>query len=359
VQSRVIDADVAEICLYDRGSDSLVPVASTSESPVFEAGRIAVGNLLWVTYEGSPRRIDDHATADGQLPHSGCQIHSALLFPLGEHGVIVIGDSQRAAFDGMDFQFAQLLAALVEITLDRAQRQQSLESVQQLTRETLRTDTPREMVELVLERLPETLNFPITGFWQYNRARNRLEPIAITDTAADLFDEPPTFGPSSSIAWEAFMSGETKFISDVGDRTDAYNEESPIRSEVIAPIGEYGVLMAGSVRSHTVTEIDRSIATTLASTLETSLQLINSRQELDLLDQVLGRVLRHNIRNKLNVMKGYARVLIEETDDQEVHYKLRSALQILEASKVEVATVKEAVADHPELEDRLSDLGYL
>ena len=312
----IIDADVAEICLYDRGSDSLVPAASTSETPVFEAGRVAIGNLLWVTYEGTPRRVDDLTTADGQLPHSGCQIQSALLFPLGEHGVITIGDSQQAAFDGMDYQFAQLLAALVEITLDRAQRQQSLESVQELTQETLRTDTPREMVELVLERLPDALNLPITGFWQYNRARNRLEPLAMTDTAAELFEHPPTFGPGSSIAWEAFTSGETKFISDVGDRTDAYNEESPIRSEVIAPIGEYGVLMAGSVRSHTVTEIDRSIATTLASTLETSLQLINNRQELDLLDQVLGRVLRHNIRNELNVMKGYARVLIEEADDE-------------------------------------------
>lgn len=51
--------------------------------------------------------------------------------------------------------------------------------------------------------------------------------------------------------------------------------------------------------------------------------------------------------------------VIEETDDAEVHYKLRSALQILEASKEEVSTLKEAAADHPELEDRLSDLGYL
>ncbi|ERH01588.1 MAG: histidine kinase-, DNA gyrase B-, and HSP90-like ATPase [Halonotius sp. J07HN6] len=316
----IIDADVAEVCLYDRGEDSLVPAASTSDAPVFEAGRVAVGNLLWVTYEGASRRIDHLETADGLLPHSGRQIQSALLFPLGEHGVIAIADSQQDAFDETDFQFAQLLAALVEITLDRAQRQQSLESVQELTQETLTTETPEEMIEPVLERLPDALNLPITGFWQYNRARNQLEPLAMTEAASELIEIPPTFGPGSSIAWEAFTSGETKIISDVGDRDDAYNEESPIRSEVIAPIGEYGVLMAGSVRSHTVTEIDRNIASTLGSTLDTSLQLINNRQELDLLDQVLGRVLRHNIRNELNVMKGYARVLIEETDDEHTQF---------------------------------------
>jgi signal transduction histidine kinase/PAS domain-containing protein len=316
----IIDADVAEVCLYDRGEDSLIPTASTDDTPVFESGRVAVGNLLWVAYEGASRRIDDLESADGLLPHSGRQIRSALLFPLGEHGVIAIADSQQAAFDEMDFQFAQLLAALVEITLDRAQRQQSLESVQELTQETLTTETPEEMVEPVLDRLPDALNLPITGFWQYNRARNQLEPFAMTETASELIDEHPTFGPGSSIAWEAFKTGETRIISDVGDRDDAYNEESPIRSEVIAPIGEYGVLMAGSVRSNTVTEIDRNIASTLGSTLDTSLQLINNRQELDLLDQVLGRVLRHNIRNELNVMKGYARVLIEETDDEHTKF---------------------------------------
>jgi len=310
----IIDADVAEICLYDRGEDSLSPAASTSDSPVFEASRIAVGNLLWVAYEGASRRIDDIEAVEGVLPHSGREIRSALLFPLGEHGVIAIGDGQQAAFDETDVQFAQLLAALVEITLDRAQRQQSLEAVQELTQEALTAETPEEMVEPVLDRLPEALNLPITGLWQYNRVRNQLEPLAMTEPATELIDTPPTFQPGDSIAWQAFEAGETKVVSDIGDRDDAYNEDSLIRSEVIAPLGEFGLLMAGSVRPQTVTEIDRNIADTLASNLETSLELIDSRQELELLDQVLGRVLRHNIRNELNIMKGYARVLIEETD---------------------------------------------
>ena len=63
--------------------------------------------------------------------------------------------------------------------------------------------------------------------------------------------------------------------------------------------------------------------------------------------------------NPLETVQTLLESVIEETDDAEVHYKLRSALQILEASKEEVSTLKEAVADHPELEDRLSDLGYL
>lgn len=63
--------------------------------------------------------------------------------------------------------------------------------------------------------------------------------------------------------------------------------------------------------------------------------------------------------NPLTTVQTLLESVIEETDDQEVHYKLRSALQILEASKEEVSTLKEAVAEHPELEDRLNDLGYL
>jgi len=314
----IIDADAAEIHLYDRGADSLLPAATTRAEAVVgvDAETPATDTLLWATYNGEPRRIDSLSAADGALPHCGLAIESVLLLPLGDHGVLVIADERRAVFGDTDFQFAKLLAALVEIALDRARRQQSLEAVQDLTREALTTETPAEMVEPVLERLPDALNLPLTGIWEYNAGRNRLEPLGMTDRAADLLDAPPTFYPGDSIAWEAFEAGETRIVADIGNRPDAYNEDSTIRSEVIAPLGEFGLLMAGSVRPQNLTEIDRNIVDALASNLETSMELIDSRQELELLDQVLGRVLRHNIRNDLSVIRGYAKVLEDQADGE-------------------------------------------
>ncbi|TQQ83613.1 hypothetical protein EGH24_02135 [Halonotius terrestris] len=313
----IIDADLAEIHLYDRGSDSLQPAATTHQTPVVGRGEALIDDtLLWATYTGEARCLDNLSAADGDLPHTGLAIESVMLLPLGDHGVLVIGDERRAAFDETDFQAAKLLAALVEVALGRARRQQSLETIQELTQEVLTTESPEAMVEPVLDRLPDALDLPLTGIWQYDAGRDRLEPLGMTDPATDLFDAPPTFYPGDSIAWDAFEDGETQIIPDIGDHPNPYNEDSQIRSEVIAPLGEFGLLMAGSVRPQDLTELDRNIADTLASNLETSMELINSRQELDLLDQLLGRVLRHNIRNDLSVITGYAKVLEDQADGE-------------------------------------------
>ncbi|MFB6196013.1 MAG: hypothetical protein ABEI80_07555 [Haloplanus sp.] len=51
--------------------------------------------------------------------------------------------------------------------------------------------------------------------------------------------------------------------------------------------------------------------------------------------------------------------LIEETDDSEVHYKLRTALQLLAVHEEEINRLEEAADSDADLETRLRDLGYL
>jgi len=50
---------------------------------------------------------------------------------------------------------------------------------------------------------------------------------------------------------------------------------------------------------------------------------------------------------------------LEHTDDDEVHYKLRTALQLLEVHQRDVDRLQEAATDDAELRGRLQDLGYL
>jgi hypothetical protein len=51
--------------------------------------------------------------------------------------------------------------------------------------------------------------------------------------------------------------------------------------------------------------------------------------------------------------------LLEETDDSEVHYKLRTALQLLEIQKSDIRQLEDAAADDEQLERRLRKLGYI
>lgn len=343
----VIDASVAEVHLYDRATDTLTPAATTADEPVFAAGDADAGSPLWTVYGGTTERIEHLSRTDRTITHTGLAVESVLLCPLSDHGVLVIGDEQPAAFDETDVQLGRLLTTLGNIGLTRAQRTQSLEAVQTITQDAVTADTRSAMVEAVLEQLPTALNFPITGLWEYDQVTDQLVPLGMTEPAFDLFASPPTFDRGDGIVWEAFERGETKLVSDVAARPDAYNENSEIRSEIIAPIGAFGVLIAGTVRPQHLTDTDRSIVETLTSSLETAIQLVDSREELHLLEAVFDRVLRHNLRNDLTVIKGYASAIAEEDDAPAATTEIIERCEQLEATAANARTMR-AVVQHRE-----------
>ena len=53
------------------------------------------------------------------------------------------------------------------------------------------------------------------------------------------------------------------------------------------------------------------------------------------------------------------RSALEVSDDDEVHYKLRTALQLLDVHDDQIDRLTEAAETDAELETRLRDLGYL
>jgi hypothetical protein len=50
---------------------------------------------------------------------------------------------------------------------------------------------------------------------------------------------------------------------------------------------------------------------------------------------------------------------LEESDDSDVHYKIRTALQLLDFQEDQINRLTEAAAADPDLEKRLRDMGYL
>jgi len=339
----IIDAAVAEIHLYDRAADALTPAATTADKPVFAAASGDDETPLWAVYGGETRCIDQLSTTDDSIAHTGPALESILLCPLSDHGVLVIADERPKAFDETDVQLGRLLSTLGNIGLTRAQRTQSLEAVQTITEEAVTAEAKPAMVDAILEQLPTALNFPITGLWEYDQIDDRLTPLGMTDPAFDLLQSPPAFERGDGIAWDAFEHGEIELVGDVAARPDAYNEESPIRSEVIAPIGEFGILMAGTVRPQNLTDTDRSIAETLTSNLETAIQLVDNREELQLLEAVFDRVLRHNLRNDLTVIKGYANAIAEDCETAGYTADIIEHCENLERTATNARTMREVV----------------
>lgn len=60
----------------------------------------------------------------------------------------------------------------------------------------------------------------------------------------------------------------------------------------------------------------------------------------------------------LSTVRELLTTVLDETDDAEVHYKLRTALQLLDVHRQDLTSLEEVTEDD-ELRSRLEDLGYL
>ena len=295
---------------YDRAIEGLVPFVTRRTRSVLDSPPKPYTDkqsIVWRAYRSQESvLVEDTETFDGRLPGGETNARSGLVLPVGNHGVLIASSNTPGAFDESDREFGQLLAAMLRTALDRTERERTLQAVQQTTQTLVTAEDTQTACELLVERVSESFGFPNAGVWLFDQANTCLRPAAISDAGQELVDEVPTFEPGNSIAWKVFESGEPRLVEDTADSDDAYDSDSVIGSEVIVPIGEYGVLVAGSKLDRDTSPSEFDALQTLVTGAESAIQIIEQRAELNVLDQILARILRHNIRNDLTVIRGRA-----------------------------------------------------
>lgn len=326
----VLGHSTVGVHLYDRDSGALEPVMTTAavreQLSVESLTYTDRESVVWDAYRrGEPIRIDDTGAFDGHLPNEETPAESAVVVPIKKHGVVVTSAPKPDSFTDEDVYFLRVLGQLTAIGLDRKLNERGLRKTQEVARRALQKHSHENMVESVLAELPEALNMPLMGIWKHRPARQGLEPVAVTDRSERLFGDPPSFSDGDSLAWRSFETNSTLVTGNVASHPDVYNPETPIEQEVIVPIGDFGVLIAGSTYAESFGDLDVEMLESLATNLEAVAEVIDSRQDLDLLNQVIARILRHNVRNKLTTIMGYTSE-IESTADEPVREHARRAL---------------------------------
>lgn len=107
-----------------------------------------------------------------------------------------------------------------------------------------------------------------------------LVPVAATERTADIFGEVPAIESRDAIAWSVYDDGDPVFADDVRDHPDVYNPETPVRSEMLLPIGDFGVFMAASTEVNDFDETDRVMARVLISNAKAALGRATNEAEL-------------------------------------------------------------------------------
>ncbi|MBX0321406.1 PAS domain S-box protein [Halomicroarcula sp. F13] len=227
---------------------------------------------------------------------------------------------------------------------ERTAYEERLTALHETARRLMTAESTDEVLDIGLRAARDILGHDINAIHLYDEATGGLVPVATTECTDELFGEVPTFTEGDSIAWRAFERGEAVVREDVREDADVLNPETPVRSEMVLPLGDRGILLPASTEPGAFDDADRSLGNVLAANIQSALQQVEREQTLRDREQALAR---QNER-----LDEFASI---------VSHDLRTPLD-LAAVHLELATEGEGDADREHLDrvaaahDRMSDL---
>jgi PAS domain S-box-containing protein len=201
----------------------------------------------------------------------------------------------------------------------------TLEDLQRTTQRLMETTDVDEATDIVLQSIENVLDFDVAGVWRSDDSHDRLEPVALSETSEELVPEPPTYSATEdSLSWEAFAEDSIRVIDNLHDHDERYNPDTPIRSELIVPLDEYGLLNIGATETGTFSEQDVALVELWAETVTIAFDRIERERALrdredelvrerDRLDE-FASIVSHDLRNPLNVAELRLDLAREECD---------------------------------------------
>lgn len=240
-----------------------------------------------------------------------------------------------------------ILAVMREVTHRKQQEKQLtrygtiLEQLHSTTQTLLETTDATEAAEYAVEGFETVLECDIVGIWLHEDDHRTLVPVALSERSREVISEPPTYGPDmQSLSWEAYQKQEPRYISDMSAHDQRVNEDTPIGSEVIIPLGRYGVVNIGSTEPDAFIDQEIELIELWSDTLTavfgriTQLELLREREtdlvrERDRLDEFTG-IVSHDLRSPLSVAKGRAELAAAECDSEHL-VDVQQALTRMEA----------------------------
>ncbi|WP_121742721.1 sensor histidine kinase [Natronorubrum halophilum] len=277
------------------------------------------------------------------------------------------------------------VAGVIRDVTDRHEYERVVTSLHEVTRWLLESDDPAEICAIAVHAGSDLLDLPLSGVWLLEEEHGYLDPVAGTAGAHDEFGGLPRFYPGEGLIWDTFESGVVERFDDLETVEDLYNPDSPIRSEIIAPIGTHGVLMTGSLEPHRFDETDVDLISTLVENTRAALdradreQVLRDRsaelerqtERLESIAEILSSDLKQQLSTVANALDGdgdaadewefpLAEDSVEETLDRaeqlvdDVREFARNASTVGTRSRVQLeSAIEEALEQSPLDADRV------
>jgi len=163
---------------------------------------------------------------------------------------------------------------------DRKRRSRAIEELHTTTDVLMEAATAADVAEHTVDAARDILDMPATGVHLYDEDEDGLVPVAWTDEVEAVIDDLPTFEPGEGIAGTAFETQTSQIYGDISSVPERYNPDTDVRSQIVLPLANYGVLLIGSPAPDAFDDVDVSLAETLARHATTALERIDRESEL-------------------------------------------------------------------------------
>jgi transcriptional regulator with GAF, ATPase, and Fis domain len=230
---------------------------------------------------------------------------------LAERGVLT--NVERTAIDKAGTEHA-LLINVKRVSIDdgttliscrdvtaRKQRERALSTLHDLARELLYTETEADIARTLAEHATRALALDPIACYLFDPEANVLRPEARTDSLASLHGPVDPVAPDDdSVVSHAFLDG-TPITTDPSAAGRRLDRSSELASAIAVPLGDDGVLLAGSTDADALDEITEEIADLVAATAEAAFDRVRREDELRERDRELCRRNRRLSRlNRIN-----------------------------------------------------------
>ncbi len=265
------DAETGEIIEVNEAAESLF--AYPESELIGRPGSILYPTESKTAYESFfTDAIDDGGT--WRRLSDGSQIHVVT----GEGTQIPVEVSVRTVKLGeRDVTFG-----IIRNISDQLKHERRLRSLNEATRELLGAKTARDVEQTVVKTLGEILNVATVAFYHFDEVDWELQPVITTD--GNQPEEPPqefpVLEPGVGVEWHALSTGETTLVDDFWTRETEYEFERTVRSELVIPVADRGVLVAGDTQPAEFTDQTVSLVETLGATAEAALSRVEHEQQL-------------------------------------------------------------------------------
>ena len=166
---------------------------------------------------------------------------------------------------------------------DRKRRAAQLETLHDVTRRMVVSETHDAVAGAAVEAAEEILGLSEAAVFHYDEERDALVPAA-----SRAEERPGGEGPNGPIrkrgdgvVWQVYESGERAIVEDVAELPRAGILNSQVETELFVPLGEHGVLAVGSATTEKFDGQTVSLAEVLAANLTVAFTQVDRARELE------------------------------------------------------------------------------